>query len=101
MNDLVRAGTILYWGVSEWNADQIAAAATLCAARGWTPPISNQPQYSALWRRVEERVFRSAGTTARQRRLVAARNGDSLRQVYVDAGNPPAGTRAASVRRKR
>jgi aryl-alcohol dehydrogenase-like predicted oxidoreductase len=26
MNDLVRAGKILYWGVSEWNADQIAAA---------------------------------------------------------------------------
>src|ERR1700722_17024621 len=34
MNDLVRAGTILYWGVSEWNADQIVSAVTLCRARG-------------------------------------------------------------------
>jgi voltage-dependent potassium channel beta subunit len=57
MNDLVRAGKILYWGVSEWTADQIAAACDLARARGWAEPISNQPQYSALWRRVEERVF--------------------------------------------
>jgi aryl-alcohol dehydrogenase-like predicted oxidoreductase len=57
MNDFVRGGKILYWGVSEWNADQIAAAATLCAANGWAVPVSNQPQYSALWRRVEARVL--------------------------------------------
>jgi aryl-alcohol dehydrogenase-like predicted oxidoreductase len=35
MNDLVRQGKILYWGVSEWNADQIASAASLARARGW------------------------------------------------------------------
>lgn len=57
MDDAIRAGKILYWGVSEWNADQIAAAVDLCSARGWAPPVSNQPQYSALWRRIEERVL--------------------------------------------
>ena len=57
MNDLVRAGKILYWGVSEWNADQIAGAVRLCRAMGWAEPISNQPQYSALWRRIERRVL--------------------------------------------
>jgi aryl-alcohol dehydrogenase-like predicted oxidoreductase len=57
MNDLVRAGKILYWGVSEWNADQITAACTLAAERGWAIPISNQPQYSALWRNVQRDVF--------------------------------------------
>jgi len=47
MDDLVRAGKVLYWGVSEWNADQIAAAVNLARARGWAEPVSNQPQYSA------------------------------------------------------
>jgi aryl-alcohol dehydrogenase-like predicted oxidoreductase len=57
MNDLVRSGKILYWGVSEWNPDQIAAACTQARMHGWALPVSNQPQYSALWRAVERGVF--------------------------------------------
>lgn len=56
-DDLVRRGDILYWGTSEWSADQIAHAVTLCRARGWAEPVSNQPQYSALWRAPEQRVL--------------------------------------------
>lgn len=57
MDDLIRQGKILYWGVSEWSADQIAHAVDLCRANGWAPPVSNQPQYSALWRGIERRVI--------------------------------------------
>jgi len=57
MNDLVRNGKIVYWGVSEWAADQITAACTLARKNGWAVPISNQPQYSALWRHVQRDVF--------------------------------------------
>ena len=57
MDDLIRAGKILYWGTSEWSADQIAHAVSLCRAHGWEPPASNQPQYSALYRRIEDRVL--------------------------------------------
>ena len=57
MDDLVRHGKVLYWGVSEWSADQIARAVELCRAAGWAAPVSNQPQYSALWRRIERRVL--------------------------------------------
>lgn len=53
MHDLITAGHILYWGVSEWTADQINAAVELCEERGWRAPVSNQPQYSALWRKIE------------------------------------------------
>ena len=56
MDDLIRRGTILYWGVSEWSAGQIRAAVDLCRAQGWAPPVSNQPQYSALWRRIDAEV---------------------------------------------
>ncbi|HKY61520.1 MAG TPA: aldo/keto reductase family protein [Gemmatimonadota bacterium] len=57
MNDLVRQGKVLYWGVSEWTADQIRSAVETCRARGWSSPSSDQPEYNALQRRVERDVF--------------------------------------------
>ena len=56
-DDLIRQGKILYWGTSEWTADQIAHAVSLCRAEGWALPVSNQPQYSAVWRHIEERIL--------------------------------------------
>lgn len=53
MHDLIRAGKVLYWGVSEWTPEQIAEAVVTCRAHGWDPPRSNQPQYSLLHRRIE------------------------------------------------
>jgi voltage-dependent potassium channel beta subunit len=57
MDDLIRQGKVLYWGTSEWTADQIAHAVDLCHAEGWSAPVSNQPQYSALYRGIEKRVL--------------------------------------------
>ncbi len=57
MSDLVDLGKILYWGVSEWNADQIDDAVTLCDEHGWHRPVSNQPLYNMLERHWEEEVF--------------------------------------------
>ena len=57
MNDLLRQGKILYWGVSEWTGPQLRDAVALCRDRGWTAPVSNQPEYNALQRRIEEDVL--------------------------------------------
>jgi voltage-dependent potassium channel beta subunit len=95
MDDLVRQGKILYWGVSEWNADQIAAAAVLCKARGWSVPVSNQPQYSALWRRVEERVLPTCRRYGLGNVVWSPLAMGILTGKYTDARRPPAGTRAA------
>ena len=57
IDDLVRQGKILYWGVSEWEADQIAEAWALCEARGWHKPVVNQPYYSLLGRKIERRIL--------------------------------------------
>jgi len=95
MNDLIRAGTILYWGTSEWNADQIACAVTLCRARGWAVPISNQPQYSALWRRIEDRVLPTCEQYGLGNVVWSPMAMGILSGKYTDAQNPPAGTRAA------
>lgn len=53
--DLVRAGKVLYIGVSEWTADQIRAAHALATDLG-VQLVSNQPQYNMLWRVIESEV---------------------------------------------
>ncbi|MET9920510.1 aldo/keto reductase family protein [Streptomyces sp. NPDC006435] len=53
--DVVRSGKALYIGVSEWTGDQLRAAHGL-ARELRVPLISNQPQYSALWRVIESDV---------------------------------------------
>ena len=95
MDDLVRAGKVLYWGVSEWNADQIAAACDLARARGWAEPSSNQPQYSALWRRVEPRVFPACREFGLGNVVWSPLAMGILTGKYTEAAKPPAGTRAA------
>lgn len=57
MQDLIHAGKIMHWGVSQWTADQIAEASSKCKANGWIPPAVDQPSYSLLNRGVEERVL--------------------------------------------
>ena len=54
--DVVRSGKALYIGVSEWNADQLRAGKALADQLG-IQLISNQPQYSLLWRVIEPRVM--------------------------------------------
>lgn len=53
--DLVRAGKVLYVGVSEWTSEQITLGARM-ARELHVPLISNQPQYSMLWRVIEAQV---------------------------------------------
>jgi aryl-alcohol dehydrogenase-like predicted oxidoreductase len=54
--DIVRAGKALYIGVSEWNSEQIKAGAKLAKELNFQL-ISNQPQYSMLWRVIESEVI--------------------------------------------
>jgi aryl-alcohol dehydrogenase-like predicted oxidoreductase len=53
--DVVRQGKALYIGVSEWNAEQLRAGSALAKELGFSL-VSNQPQYSMLWRVIEEEV---------------------------------------------
>ena len=95
MNDMVRAGKTLYWGVSEWNADQIASAVRLTRAMGWAEPVSNQPQYSAIWRRIERRVLPVCVEYGLGSVVWSPLAQGILTGKYLSAKAPPAGTRAA------
>lgn len=58
MTDLVRQGKILYWGTSEWSAAQISDAVGIAKANGLVAPVTEQPQYSLVYRdRVEKEIL--------------------------------------------
>src|SRR5580658_689892 len=57
LDDLVRQGKALYVGVSEWRAEEIAAALQIAGEMGFDRIISNQPQYNMIWRVIESDVI--------------------------------------------
>ena len=57
-SDVVRSGRALYWGTSEWSAAQIGEAYRYAKASGLVAPVTEQPQYSMLYReRVETEIL--------------------------------------------
>ena len=57
MDNLVRQGKILYWGTSEWSADEIRAAYGLARQYNLTPPTMEQPEYNLFQREKMEREY--------------------------------------------
>ncbi len=57
IHNLICSGKITYWGTSEWSAEQIREAHTICEKRGWHKPIINQPNYSLLMRGIESAIL--------------------------------------------
>jgi voltage-dependent potassium channel beta subunit len=47
-NDLILQGKILYWGVSNWNAQNIEEAVQICEKHNLYKPVSSQPPYNIL-----------------------------------------------------
>jgi aryl-alcohol dehydrogenase-like predicted oxidoreductase len=56
-DDLVRHGKVLYIGVSEWRAEQIADALRIADQLGLDRIVSNQPQYNMIWRVIESEIM--------------------------------------------
>lgn len=55
MHDMVAQGKALYWGTSEWSAEQIQQAWQIAERHHLRKPQMEQPQYNLLWRdRVEK-----------------------------------------------
>ena len=84
--DVVRQGKALYIGVSEWTADQIRAGVALSQELGFQL-ISSQPQYSMLWRVIEDEVVPTcAGARRLADRVEPDRAGRADRQVQARPG---------------
>jgi voltage-dependent potassium channel beta subunit len=61
MDDLIRQGKVLYWGVSCWSAAQIDEAMAVARRLGASAPVSEQPPYNLLQRGVEAEVVPACG----------------------------------------
>lgn len=95
MNDLVRQGKVLYWGVSEWTAEQIRQAVEVCRARGWSPPSSNQPEYNALQRTIELDVLPTTRELGLGTVVWSPLAQGVLTGKYESVSDIPSGSRAA------
>ncbi len=93
--DLVRRGKALYIGVSEWTAEQIGRAGAL-ARELKVPLVSNQPQYSLLWRVIEAEVIPACERLGMGQIVWSPMAQGVLSGKYLPGQPPPAGSRATS-----
>ena len=93
-DDLVRAGKVMYIGVSEWKAQEIAAALALATDMGLDSIVSNQPQYSALWRVIESEIVPLCEPEGVSQIVWSPIAQGVLSGKYLPGAPLPAGTRA-------
>ncbi len=91
--DIVRQGKVLYIGVSEWTADEISRGAAL-ARELHVPFISNQPQYSMLWRVIEDKVVPTCQQVGVGQIVWSPLAQGVLTGKYLPGQPPPDGSRA-------
>jgi aryl-alcohol dehydrogenase-like predicted oxidoreductase len=91
--DVVRAGKALYIGVSEWTAEQIREAHALARDLG-VPLVSSQPQYSMLWRVIEDEVVPTCRELGIGQIVWSPIAQGVLSGKYRPGAQPPAGSRA-------
>ncbi|MBC7463955.1 MAG: aldo/keto reductase family protein [Actinobacteria bacterium] len=93
-NDLIRAGKVNYIGVSEWTANEIAAALKIQDERGYDRLISSQPQYSMLWRVIEKEVVPLSEREGIGQIVWSPIAQGALTGKYLPGKKAPAGSRA-------
>ena len=91
--DIVRQGKALYIGVSEWTAEQIRAGVALSKQLGFQL-VSSQPQYSMLWRVIEEQVVPTSKELGVGQIVWSPIAQGVLSGKYLPGQAPPAGSRA-------
>jgi len=91
--DVVRSGKALYIGVSEWKASEIRRAVAL-ASELRVPLVSNQPQYSLLWRVIEAEVVPTCEELGVGQIVFSPMAQGVLTGKYLPGQAPPPGSRA-------
>ena len=93
-DDLIRQGKVFYIGFSEWTADQIQSALKIQDARGYTRFVSSQPQYSMLWRVIENKVVPTCESNGIGQIVWSPIAQGALTGKYLPGKKPPSGSRA-------
>ena len=93
-DDLVRAGKVMYVGVSEWRGEEIEAAVEIASQMGFDRIISNQPQYSMLYRVIESEVIPTCENSGIGQIVWSPLAQGVLTGKYKPGQAPPEGSRA-------
>jgi aryl-alcohol dehydrogenase-like predicted oxidoreductase len=91
--DVVRQGKALYIGTSEWTAEQLQEGHRL-ARELRIPLVSNQPQYSMLWRVIEAEVVPASEELGIGQVVFSPIAQGVLTGKYLPGQQPPEGSRA-------
>jgi aryl-alcohol dehydrogenase-like predicted oxidoreductase len=91
--DVVRSGKALYIGVSEWTAQQLRDGQALAKELGFAL-VSNQPQYSMLWRVIESEVVPASEELGVSQIVFSPIAQGVLTGKYRPGAAPPEGSRA-------
>jgi aryl-alcohol dehydrogenase-like predicted oxidoreductase len=97
-DDLVRQGKVLYIGVSEWRAEEIAAALKIADQLGLDRIVSNQPQYNMIWRVIESEVIPFCQQEGIGQLVWSPIAQGVLTGKYLPGSPPPPGSRATDDR---
>ena len=97
-DDLVRQGKVLYVGVSEWRAEEIAAALRIAGQLGLDRIVSNQPQYNMIWRVIESEVVPLCEAEGIGQIVWSPIAQGALTGKYLPGAAPPPGSRATDSR---
>ncbi len=95
IDDLIKQGKVLYWGVSEWPAQKLTEAVLTSKELNANPPASNQPSYSMLNRYVEDAVLPVSEQYGIGNVVFSPLAQGVLTGKYLPGQAPEKGTRAA------
>lgn len=95
MEDLARAGKILYWGTSEWPAALIVQANAVAREIGARPITVSEPRYNLLYRQPETTLFPTTAEQGIGNIVFSPLAHGVLAGIYKPGEDPPPGTRAA------
>lgn len=95
LDDLAQQGKLLYAGVSEWSAGQIAHAVDFIRGSGLHPLVSNQPYYNMLGRAIEKDIIPLCEREGLGQVVFSPLAQGVLTGKYKPGQEPPAGSRAA------
>ena len=94
MTDLIHQGKILYWGTSEWSAQEIMEAYSVARQYNLIPPTMEQPQYNMFHRQKVELDFLKLYTEIGLGTTVWSPLASGLLTGKYNDGKAPAGSRA-------
>ncbi|MEN8228850.1 MAG: aldo/keto reductase family protein [Bacteroidota bacterium] len=95
MEDLIRQGKVLYWGISEWPAHWIARANRVAAEIGARPITVSEPRYNLLYRYPERNLFPATEAEGIGNVVFSSLAHGMLTGKYKPGQQAPKGTRAA------